>query len=120
MSPVVAHFEPLPVGKADRTVPAESFDAELQNISVSGVAALVAAPRQGGLIVGQNYLIDFSLPGYDEPFSFAVTVRHVRRMTHSGACLVGLRFIPGDDARVTQQAIKKIRAFAEIHRRLRS
>jgi hypothetical protein len=120
MAPVPAHLQPLFVGKSDAAMPAEPFHAELQNVSVSGVAVLVNPPSAAGLAVGQNFLMDFLLPGYDEPFNFAVTVRHLRRMPHSGVCLMGLRFIPGDDAQTNHEAIRKIRAFAEVHRRLRS
>ncbi len=119
MTPIVAHFEPLPIGRAGAEESFRPFEAELQNISVGGVAALVGPSNDFRLDVGQNYLVDFLLPGSPTSFHLAVTVRHIRSMTHTQARLVGLKFIPDDDGQTNQKAVRKIREFAEVHRRLR-
>jgi c-di-GMP-binding flagellar brake protein YcgR len=119
-APVIAHFEPLPVGPVEVAARAVPFRAELQNISAGGVAALVTPSGTSTLARGQSYLMDFFLPGGDEPFNFIVTVRHVRPMTHSDTRLVGFKFVAGDDAGANRQAIQKIRSFVEVHRRLKA
>ncbi len=116
---VTAHFEPLPVGSSHDLPPAEAFHAELQNISAGGVAALISPSVRACLAAGQHYLMDFFLPGCDDPFAFAVCVQHIRRLSHSDARLIGLRFLPGDDSEATRRAIHQIRSYVDVHRRLK-
>ncbi|MBN1347614.1 MAG: PilZ domain-containing protein [Phycisphaerae bacterium] len=119
-APIVAHFEPLPVSAKPDVPPAEPFHAELQNISAGGVAALVDPSVRACLAGGQCYLLEFYMPGGEEPFSFAVRVQHIRRLTHNDARLIGLKFLPGDDVESTRRAIQEIREFVDVHRRLKS
>jgi len=119
-APVIAQFEPLPVGGAHDDFSAEAYQAELQNISVGGVAALVDATTAPHLKAGQTFRMTFSLPGREEVFNFIVRVQHIRPMKHVELRLIGLKFLPGDDAQVNRQAIQTIRSFVEVHRRMRS
>lgn len=118
-APVMAHFEPLLVRTNEELPPSEAFHAELQNISAGGVAALVDPSDRACLAIGQHYMMDFYMPGCDEPFCFAVRVQHIRRLSHNDARLIGLKFLPGDDLDVTRRAIREIRSFVEVHRRLK-
>lgn len=117
--PVTAHFEPLPVGNSGELPPSDAFHAELQNISAGGVAALISPSVRACLGVGQHYMMDFFLPGCDDPFTFAVRVQHIRRLSHNDARLIGLRFLPGDDSEATRRSIQQIRSYVDVHRRLK-
>lgn len=117
---VIAHLEPLPIDSLEEGTIAEAFHAELHNISAGGVAAVVNPSVPACLVVGQHYMMDFYLPGCEEPFTFAVKIQHLRRLTHSGARLIGLKFIPGEDSELSYRALREIRSYVEVQRRLKS
>ncbi len=118
-APITAHLEPLPLGGSDGTPLAEPFHGRLQNISAGGVAVLVDRSVRACLAGGQHYLLEFFLPGGEEPFAFAVSVRHVRRIAHSNDRLIGLKFMPGDDGEPPRRAIQRVREVVETQRRLK-
>jgi len=119
-APVTAHFEPLPVGNSHDAALAEPFHAELQNISAGGVAALVDQSVRTCLATGQHYMMDFFLPGSEEPFTFAVKIQHIRRLAHNDDRLIGLKFLPGDDSETRHESLREVRQFVEVQRRLKS
>jgi c-di-GMP-binding flagellar brake protein YcgR len=86
------------------------FPARLMNISAGGMAALVLDDVGHSVARGNQYLVEFQLPGVPRTFCFRTTLCHVRELK-GGIILMGLKYLPETNAAEMRHAIRQISQF---------
>ncbi len=89
---------------------ADTFQARIMNISAGGLAVIAVDLNGHKLARGNQYGINFELPGIKRTFEFQTELRHLRNLSGSGYVL-GLKFLPASDAAQMRHAIRQISQF---------
>jgi c-di-GMP-binding flagellar brake protein YcgR len=115
---LIVSFQPMDVsGEAQ----GEAFEGRITNVSSGGIGAVVEQQYWNSFALGQKFIIQFELPGVDDPFTFDVELRNFRKLTANPSYLIGVRFRPPADPR-HRADIDRINHFvaAEERRQLRA
>ncbi len=88
----------------------DTFQARVMNISAGGLAVIAVDVNGHNLARGNNYRIEFELPGIKRTFEFQTELRHLRNLRGSGYIL-GLKFLPVVNAAQMRYAVRQISQF---------
>ncbi len=87
-----------------------SFSARVMNISAGGMAVIAIDLNGHRLSTGNQYGVEFDLPGVNRKFSFRTQLRHLRDLSGAGY-IMGLKFLPDSNAAEMRHAVRQISQF---------
>ena len=88
----------------------QPFNARVMNISAGGLAVIAVDLNDYEPRRGDEFIVDFNLPGINRKFTFNTEMRHLRNLKGQGF-IMGLKFLPDSNAAEMRHAVRQISQF---------